>query len=153
MKGHMMTAQTQPNTAAQRHPSGKIWTAGLITIVISVILNYAVFWVATTLLGIQSDFAPFVNPISIAIFTVILLVVATVVWWWIARRSATPETTFHTVVLVALLLSLIPDALLFFVPGPPEMGTPALPAILVLTAMHVLTWLVTISVLPRASRA
>jgi len=147
-----VTAQTVSAPFAKRYPIGKILMAGTITIIISVALNYLVYWVATSLLGIKSDFGPFASPIFIALYTVVFLVIAILVWWWIARRSQTPETTFKTVALFALILSLIPNVLLLFMRGPAELGTPTPPAMLVLTAMHVVTWLVTISVLPRFSR-
>ncbi len=150
-----MAAQTAPPStpASQRYPTGKILMAGLITIVVAIVLNYVVWWVATGPLGVQSDFAPFVAPATFGIFTTGFLVVAIAVWWWITRRSATPEKTYNTVAVVALILSIVPNVLFLFTPPPPQSGTADLPAMLVLIVMHVVAWLVTITLLPRYSRA
>ena len=145
--------QTSATTPDQRYPVGRILLAGLITIVVALALNYIVYWIATGMLGIQSDFAPFVAPATFGIFTTGFLVIAVLVWWWITRRSATPEKTFNTVALVALILSIIPNVLFLFIPPPPQSGTATLPAMLVLIGMHVLAWFVTITLLPRYSRA
>jgi hypothetical protein len=148
-----MAQGTSALSPAQRYPTSKILLAGLITIVVSVALNYVVYWIATGLFGIQSDFAPFVAPATFGIFTVGFLIVAIAVWWWIARRSATPEKTFNTVALVALILSIIPNIAFLFVPPPPQSGSASVAAMIVLIIMHVVAWLVTITVLPRFSRA
>ncbi len=147
-----MSTSTATTPPAQHYPTGKILVAGLITIVVSVVLNYLILWIATGLLGLETDFAPFAEPATFAIFTTFFLVVATLVWWWIARRSATPERTFKNIALVALVLSMIPDVLILFMPVPAESGTPTIPAVLLLMLMHVVSWYVAITVLPRFSR-
>jgi hypothetical protein len=147
-------AYAQKSTpAAQRYPTGKIWLAGLLTIAIAVAVNYLIFWIATGLLGMQSTFAPFVAPMTFGIFTTLFLVIAILVWWLIARRATMPEQTFKRVALIALIVSIIPNILMLFVPLPAESGAITLAAALVLIVMHIASWYVAITVLPRSSRA
>ena len=90
---------------------------------------------------------------TFGIFTTLFLVIAILVWWLIARRATMPEQTFKRVALIALIVSIIPNILMLFVPLPAESGAITLAAALVLIVMHIASWYVAITVLPRSSRA
>jgi hypothetical protein len=150
-----MSASNQPapgaaTAASTRYPFGKVAIALLIVWAISSVLNYVVLWLAAGPLGIESNFGPFASAPGVAIFNLMFLAVAALVFWFLANRGPGGLKTWNTVALVGLILSLVPNALALFGLFPEEMmGVATVPAILVLVAMHFVSYFVAIWGFPR----
>lgn len=143
---------TQPALRAQ-YPVLKILLAGVIAIVASIIANLLVRWIGMFLIDVPADFAPLASIQPIIMFTAIFILIATIVWFAITRISQTPVRTWNIVVVVAFVISILPDLFMPFMAQPiPNMGTFTWGATSILIAMHVVSGLITWWALPRFSR-
>lgn len=149
------TASSPPaaGQSAARYPFGKVMIAFAVAYVIAAVLNYAVWWVVTGPLGVESNFGPYAMPAFIAIYTGLFLFVAAVIFWLLAKRSADVPAMWRQVALIGLIVSLIPNVAAMFGMMPPVMGTMTPAANLGLVTMHVLSYLVARWVFPRYGRA
>ena len=119
----------------------KLWWAGPLTVVGAVLLVFATRAVAFALVDLPAGFPPLTYG-GLAFFTVMLVGLGVLVFVGCAMWSARPIPLYRTIALVALAVSMIPDALL---PGNVEGAT--WPAAIVLMVAHVAAWLPTVFIL------
>ena len=135
-----MSATAAPS---QKLPISRIAMAGGIAIVASVVVNVLIWWLGSMLVNPPADFLPMASPMPAIMFTTIFLVAATVVYAIINAVSKNPARVFTIVAVVALVLGLIPDIMLLVAPENMPMGTPTVPAVLVLIVMHFAAFAIT----------
>lgn len=125
--------------------ASRLWWVGPLAIVVSIVANLIVRVIAVSVLGVSEEFPPlgWAPPIM---FTIIGVLGATIVFAIVARASKRPVALFRTIALVVLVISLVPDILLWTSNAMP--GT-SLAAVLALMLMHVITWAITITLLTR----
>lgn len=115
----------------------------LLTALYSVVVNVILLAISRAYANAPSHFAPFTYPAVIE-FTIGGVILAAIVYVAIGAFSENQNKTFLHVATVALLLSFIPDILLFWpqFQDPEDIGaTPLVIAILMI--MHILTaWIV-----------
>lgn len=124
-------------------PFSRVMLAGVIAIVGSVIANLVVFWVGGMIVQPNPDFQPLASPMPTIIFTTLFLVVATAVYAIINAFTRNPVRVWTIVAWIALIVGLIPDIMMIVNPAPSPMGTPTLPAVLVLIVMHFVAFAIT----------
>jgi len=136
---------TQSQAPAQRVRISRLLWVGPLAIVAAVIANLIIRTIAVSLLGISAEFPPlgFGPPVM---FTVIGVLGATIVLAIVARFSKRPIALFRTIALVVLVISLIPDVLLYTSNGMP--GT-SLGAVLALMVMHAVAYAITVTLFSR----
>jgi hypothetical protein len=134
---------------SQKLPISRIAMAGGIAIVASVIVNVVIWWLGTMLVNPPADFRPLAGPGATIMFTVLFLVAATVVYAIINAVSKNPVRVFTIVAVIALVVGLIPDIMMLIAPGSMPMGTPTVPAVLVLIVMHFAAFAITMWVFTR----
>ncbi len=134
---------------SQKLPISRIAMAGGIAIVASVIVNVVIWWLGTMLVNPPADFMPLAGPGATIMFTVFFLVSATIVYAIINAVSKNPVRVFTIVAVIALVVGLIPDILMLIAPGSTPMGTPTVPAVLVLIVMHFAAFAITMWVFTR----
>jgi len=137
------------DSEAQRHVIlGRIWWAGLVTLVASLAANAIVAALAGPLLNVSPVFAP-LQPGAYVFFTVIGVLGAVTTFALVARFARRPIRTYLTVATIALALSFIPDLMLMADPSLP--GT-SVPAILALMVMHIVTFAISVGLLTSLTR-
>lgn len=127
----------------------RIWLGGLVTIVLAVIGNLILLWLASLLLTIPPEFEP-LGPLRISIFTVVFVLSGIIVYAILAAKAEHPIRTYQRVAWIFLIVSFIPDiAMLFidFMPGA------TVTAVVVLMLTHVVAGLIAIYVLPAMTKA
>lgn len=132
---NVMTSQAPARLSMQR-----IWQAGGVAIVGSVIANLIVYWIGRMLAQPPADFQPLASPVPTVLFTALFLAIATGVYAWINAKADDPVRMWTIVASAALILSLIPNVLLLINPAIMPVGTPNVPAVLVLMVMHVVAY-------------
>src|SRR5690242_17392670 len=105
-------AASQSQIASQRVKASRLWWAGPLTIVVAVVVNVIVRQIAVSLLGVSADFMPLQAGPPV-VFTIIGVLGAVIAFAIIARFSARPISLFRTIAIVVLLISLVPDILLY----------------------------------------
>jgi hypothetical protein len=140
----MTAASIKPAPAGHKIPFSRALMAGAIAIVASIVANLIIRWVGMLILPVDPSFMPLATWQPTVIFTTMFLVVATIVFLVINAFAANPPRVFNIVAFVALLLSLVPDFMLLVNPGALPMGTPTLGAVIILIAMHVVGYLITV---------
>lgn len=128
------------NQAPARLSMQRIWQAGGVAIVGSVIANLIVYWIGRMLAQPPADFQPLASPVPTVLFTALFLAIATGVYAWINAKADDPVRMWTIVASAALILSLIPNVLLLINPAIMPVGTPNVPAVLVLMVMHVVAY-------------
>ena len=118
-----------------------LWWAGPLTVAVSVLLVFATRAVAFALVDLPADFPPLTYG-GLAFFTVLLVGLGVLVFVGCVMWSARPIPLYRTIALVALGLSMIPDALL-----PGNVPGATWPAAIVLMVAHVAAWLPTVFIL------
>ena len=118
-----------------------LWWAGPLTVVAAVLLVCATRAAAFALVDLPAGFPPLTYG-GLAFFTVMLVGLGVLVFVGCAMWSARPIPLYRQIALVALAVSMIPDALL---PGNVEGAT--WPAAIVLMVAHVAAWLPTVFIL------
>ena len=121
-------------------PAGA-WWAGPLTVVVAVLLVFATRAVAFALVDLPAGFPPLTYG-GLAFFTVMLVGLGVLVFVGCAMWSARPIPLYRKIALVALAVSMVPDALL---PGNVEGAT--WPAAITLMVAHVAAWLPTVFIL------
>lgn len=137
-----MSSSIQPT--ASRLPLTRIAQAGLLAIVAAVVVNVVIWWIGSMLVQPPADFTPLASPVPTIMFTTIFLVGATLVYAAINARSSNPPRLFLIVSVIALVLGFIPDIMLLVAPASTPMGTPTVPAVLVLILMHLAAYAITL---------
>ena len=134
---------------SQKLPYSRIALAGLIAIVASIIANVLIWWLGGLIFDIPADFMALMGPGPAVMFTTVFLIGATLVYALITALSRNPPRHFTYVSIVAFVLLLIPDFVLLISPQSMPMGTTTVPAVLVLIAMHVAAYAITLWVFTR----
>lgn len=124
-------------------PFSRVLLAGGVAIVGSVIANLIVFWLGGMLVQPPADFIPLASPLPTIIFTTAFLVIATLVYAAINAFTRNPVRVWTIVAVIALIVGLIPDIMLIVDPASSQMGTPTVPAVLVLIVMHFVAFAIT----------
>jgi hypothetical protein len=129
----------------------RIWLAGLVGIVASIIANLVVRALLFAVLPLPGDFPP-LQPGSLVVFTAVGTFLAAVVFAVIARFSSRPVSTFRIVAIIALVVSVLPNLALMANPeAAPFPGGNAL-AFGSLVVFHVVAALVSFLALTRLTR-
>ena len=138
-------------TDSQLSPAGwPLWKIGLAAAVLSAIANLALMLVTKPLLGISKTFGP-LTPGPIIAWSFIGTFGAVGVYALIKKWSASPGRVFNIVAVIVLLLSFVPDvAVVNVAEGPMAGGT--LGGAVVLMGMHVIAFLIVVSMLRRLAR-
>lgn len=114
------------STPARSADRGRIWRAGLISILGAIIANLILRAIFFALLDLPADFPP-LQPGSIIVFTAIFTAVGVLVYALVSRWSKNPARTFAIIAAVALVLSILPNLGLMANPaGAPFPGGSAL---------------------------
>ncbi len=121
-----------------------LWV-GPLAIVASVVACLIIRTIAVPLLNISPEFMPlsFGPPV---LFSAIGALAATIAFAIVGRFSQRPVALYRTIALVALVISLIPDVLLYLAPTMPGVS---LPAVVALMAMHITVWAICVNLLTR----
>ena len=127
-------------------PTKRVWMAGGISILGSVIANLAVYWVGRMVVNPDPGFQPLAGPGPTIFFTVAFLLVATLVYLGINAYTTQPVRIFTIVAVIVFLVGLIPDFLLFGEGTAASMGmgvaTPG--AVVLLILMHIAAFAITL---------
>ena len=118
-----------------------LWWAGPLTVVVAVLLVFATRAVAFALVALPAGFPPLTYG-GLAFFTVMLVGLGVLVFVGCAMWSARPIPLYRKIALVALAVSMLPDA---WLPGNVPGAT--WPAAIVLMIAHVAAWLSTVLIL------
>lgn len=129
--------------------SSRIWLGGLVTIVLSVIGNLILLWIANLLVDIPPEFAP-LGPLRISVFTVVFLLGAIIVYAILAVKADHPIRTYQRVGWIFLIVSFIPDIAMLFVDFMPGA---TITAVIILMLTHIVAGLMAIYVLPAMTKA
>ena len=143
-----MSATMPMPTGAERVSFSRLLWVGPLTIVAAVAANLVFTTIANSLLGVSPDFPPLTAG-AIAIFTAIGVLAAVVVFALVARFSKRPIRRYRQIALIALLLSLIPDLAMPFLPGTVRVGARE---VVLLMATHVIAAVVAVWMLTTLTR-
>lgn len=113
----------------------RLWWAGPLTVVASIMAVLAVRIAAFAVLDLSPEYPP-LTPVGLIFFTVVLVSAGVLVFAVVVRTSATPIRTYRRIALVALVISFVPD-LILPVTDPGTTWTAAI----VLMVTHVAAWL------------
>jgi hypothetical protein len=139
-----MTAATIQTRPVRKLSFTRVLLAGVIAIVASIIANLILRWLGMLVLPVDASFMPLNSWQPTVIFTTMFLVLATIVFLIINAFAANPPRVFTIVATVALVLSLIPDAMFLINPAAMPMGTPTLGAVTILILQHIAAYLITL---------
>jgi len=129
--------------------NGRLLVGSLVTILVAVVGNLIVGFLAKAIFPISADFLP-LGTVRYVIFTIFGVLAGIVVYVVLARRAQNPIRTYQRIAWAFLVLSVLPDIGLLvsdFMPG----NTPA--AIGTLMVMHLVAGLSAIYVLPMMTKA
>jgi hypothetical protein len=127
----------------QRIALGHLWWVGLLTIIVSALINFMIALITQTLTTVSPAFTPLQAPVFVT-WTVIGCVGAIIVFALLARLTRRPIRNFQITALVVLLISLIPDFMVGVL-RPFPTTTPLTVGALML--MHIATALVCVGLL------
>ena len=139
-----MSAAAIQTKSARKLSFTRVLLAGVIAIAASVAANLIIRWLGLLVLPVDPTFMPLSTWQPTAIFTTMFLVLATVVFLIINAFAANPPRVFTLVATVALVLSLIPDALFLINPSAMPMGTPTPGAVIILVIQHLAAYAITL---------
>ncbi|MBU6351827.1 MAG: hypothetical protein KGS73_16945 [Chloroflexi bacterium] len=127
-------------------PTKRVWMAGGISILGSVIANLVVYWVGQMVVNPDPGFQPLAGPGPTIFFTVAFLLVATLVYLAINAYTKQPVRIFTIVAVIVFLVGLIPDFLLFGegVAASMGMGAATPGAVVLLILMHIMAFAITL---------
>jgi hypothetical protein len=143
-KGDIMTAASIESKPARKLTYSRVLLAGAMAIVMSIIANLLIRWLGMLVLPVDSSFMPLADTVPTIMFTTIFLVLATIVFLVINAFTADPPRVFTIVATVALVLSLIPDAMFLINPAAMPIGTPTVGAVIILILQHIAAYLITL---------
>ena len=128
--------------------SSRIWLGGLVTIVLSIIGNLILLWIANLLVDVPPEFAP-LGPLRISVFTVAFLLGTIIVYAILAAKVEHPIRTYQRVGWIFLIVSFIPDIAMLFVDFMPGA---TVTAVIILMLTHVVAGLIALYLLPAMTR-
>ena len=129
--------------------SSRIWLGGIVAIVLSIIGNLILLWIANLLLTIPTEFAP-LGPLRISVFTTAFVIGGIIVYAILVAKAEHPIQTYQRVAWIFLIVSFIPDLAMLLVDFMPGAN---LTAVIVLMLTHVVAGLVCIYILPALTKA
>lgn len=132
-------------------PLRRIFVTGLLAIVAAALANTVVRFITVSLFSIEAAFGPLQRMTPI-VFTVIGVLGGVIVFAVLSRIVQRPVRVFRIVALVVLVVSLIPDVLLFFADATMIPGL-TVPGVVALMVMHGVAWAITVSLLARLERS
>ncbi len=115
----------------------RAWVVWLQTIVGAVAANLVLRAGALALFDIPSEFEPLATAVPTILFTVIGVAAGLLVALAVDGTSANPVPLFRNIVIVALLLSLLPDLYMFTSSGAAAFPDATVPAVVTLMLQHV----------------
>ena len=139
-----MTAASIPTKSGRKLPFGRVLLAGVLAIAGSIVANLLIRWLGMLVLPVDPSFMPLATWQPAVIFTTLFLVLATIVFLIINAFAANPPRVFTIVATVALVVSLIPDAMFLINPSAMPMGTPTWGAVVILVLQHIAAYFVTL---------
>jgi hypothetical protein len=146
----MSTIQTKNAPSAtqqvERVAGKRLWLAGLGALVVAVILNSLIRLIALAALPIPANNLQLSSPLFVIVFTILGTLGATVVFALVNRFARRPITTFRTAATGVLVLTFIPDFLIYSMPHE------NIAAISALIVMHIATYLICIGMLTGVAR-
>ena len=115
----------------------RAWQVWLQTILGAVAANLLLRAGALALFDIPSEFEPLATAVPTILFTVIGVAAGLLVAVAVDGTSANPVPLFRNIVIVALLLSLLPDLYMFTSSGAAAFPGATVPAVVTLMLQHV----------------
>lgn len=115
----------------------RAWVVWLQTIVGAVAANLLLRAAALAVFDIPSEFEPLATAVPTILFTVIGVAAGLLVALAVDSTSANPVPLFRNIVIVALLLSLLPDLYMFTGSGAAAFPGATVPAVVTLMLQHV----------------
>ncbi len=147
-----MSATAQSTLPAEDAPGRGLLSVAATTAAAAATVNLAIWALTDALVDVPTRFTP-LQPGSVVFLTITGVLLAAGFLRLLARRSPRPAESFRRIVPVALVVSLIPDVLIWAT-GAYE-GAAQAQTVLPLMAMHVVAatacWLLLPSALPRRS--
>ena len=122
--------------------------AAAITAGVALVVNLVILAIATALSDVPERFTP-LQPGSVAFMTILGVALAAGLFALVRSRAANPTAAFRKIVPAALLVSLIPDVLIWT--GDAYEGAAQAETVLPLMGMHVATAIVVAALLPTNS--
>ena len=143
-----MSAQSNiDSTPASAGTRGGLLRAAAITTGAALVINLIILAIATAISDVPDRFTP-LQPGSVAFMTILGIGLAVGFYALLRTRVDNPAATFRRIVPVALVVSLIPDVLIW-ADGAYE-GAAKAETVLPLMAMHVATAVVVATLLPNS---
>ncbi len=124
-----------------RIPVGAIVRSGGIAVAAATIANVVLYYIGAAIWGYNAAFEPVASVWPTVIAMIFYGAGAVVAFGIVARVSLRPIRTYRIVALVALILTILPDATLVGMPGATT------PAIAVLVAMHIVAAIIIVGIL------
>ncbi|GHO47746.1 DUF6069 family protein [Ktedonospora formicarum] len=140
----------QENTQNEKKVNGNLRTfiVGVLTVVAALVANLVIRALAFAIWPISPIFLP-LKITSIGAFTIVLVGGSALIYMLVSRFSRQPTRIFTCIALIALLLSCVPNALLFLNPDT-RMWPGITPlAITILIVLHVVDAIIVIMMLTR----
>lgn len=146
--GEAARLPNRPVTSERVSISRLLWVGPLI-VVAAIAANVLFALLATRLFGVSDEFPPLTAG-AIAIFTLFGVLGALVVFTLVARFARRPYALFRKIALVVLVVSLIPDLAMPWLPGPVPAGAVE---VILLMVTHVIAAGIVIWLLERLTPA
>jgi len=131
-RAHTQRPTRRTRDGAARSSLSRLWWLGPLTVVAALIANIAVRAVALALFAVSPLFPHFMWDHLVG-FTLVSVTAVVVVFALVARSARRPLHRYRQIAAVFLILSLLPDVVLFY--GDDPTASPA--AIIALMVMHV----------------
>ena len=144
-----MSTGTISHSQSERAAVQRLWWVGLLALVGSILVNVLLRQFAVANFEISPEFNPLMTNQYI-LFTAAGVIGAVIVFWLLPRFVSRPQHVFKIIAVVVLLLSMLPDILLYVMQ--PVAGI-TLAGIVTLMLMHVTTAVVTVGLLLSLGRA
>lgn len=143
-----MTADAAASTQPAKLTSKQIVVNGVIAILVAIIANIVARLVLGALVTVPSDFPPMQIP-PIVFFTVLYGIGAVLVYWLIVRFASNPQRVWLIVVIIAFVVTALPDLLLAVNPAAAPFPGGSAALYLLLLVYHVLAGLAYYFLIPR----
>jgi hypothetical protein len=148
-----ISAAAQPPLTTTDEQRRGLLTAAAITAAAASAANLAIWALADALVDVPVRFTP-LQPGSVVFMTVVGVILAAGFLALLAKRSNDPTATFRRIVPIALVVSLVPDVLIWS--SGAYAGAAEAQTVLPLMGMHVVTaaiaWVLLPSALARSAR-
>ena len=142
-----MSSTTAPLTSAATTTEGRrVLRATAITGAAALAVNLVIWAIASAVSDVPDRFTP-LQPGSIAFMTILGIAGAGGLYAILRSRVAAPAATFRRIVPVALVISLVPDVLIWA--NESYEGAAKAETVLPLMAMHIATAAIVAALLPR----